>query len=157
MGGKSRDLRLASLVPDELDPPRKNYGFKEREFQREEKPKSDSQPPISVQDLAKQSGPVTRSGPIGGAAKASDPNDVYTARDKIRIAEKAAGVDDLEIRKKKTARRTRDYWLMLLGGNAVLIVGSVYMGGAAIVFGLAGVIIYSLGLTWVVWQIMDRY
>lgn len=144
-------------MPDESDPPRKNYGFKEREFQRDEKPATASQPPISVQDLAKQSGPVVRSGPISGAAKAGDPNDVYTSLEKNRTAEKAAGIDDLEIRKKKTARRTKDYWLMLLAGNAVLIVGSVYMGGAAIVFGLAGVIIYSLGLTWVVWQIMSKY
>jgi hypothetical protein len=144
-------------MPDESDPPRKNYGFKEREFKRDERPASGSQPPISVQDLAKQAGPVTRAGPVGGAARAGDPNDVYAVLDKNRTAEKAAGADDIEIQKKKTARRTKDYWLMLLGGNAVLVVGSVYMGGVAIVFGLAGVIIYSLGLTWVVWQIMDKY
>ena len=144
-------------MPDEVDPPRKNYGFKERQFQRDEHRASDSQPPISVQDLAKQAGPVARSGPVSGTAKPGDPNDVYATLEQNRTAEKAAGTDNIEVRKKVTARRTKDYWLMLLGGNALLIVGSAYMGGAAIVFGLAGVIIYSLGLTWVVWQIMDRY
>ena len=153
----SRRLRLAGIVTNEADPPRKNYGFKERTFQRDNPLTSETGAMPTAQDLAKMAGPVTRSGPVGGAAKPSDPNDVYTARETVRGAEKASGGDAVEIRK-VSSRRTRDYWLALVGGNIVIVGGALFFGGGvALLFGLAGVIIYSLGLTWVMWQVMNRY
>jgi hypothetical protein len=147
---------LAVAVAEETDPPRKLYGFKEREFKRDNAPVSEAGGAPTAQDLAKMAGPVTRSGPVGGGAKAGDPNDVYAVLERNRAVEKKSGGDDIEVRKIRS-RRTRDYWLMLLGGNIALVGGGLFFGGAAIVFALAGVIIYSLGLTWVVWQLMGRY
>jgi hypothetical protein len=147
---------LAPRVPDETDPPRKHYGFKDREFKRDNLTGAEAGAAPTAQDLAKMAGPVTRSAPVGGSAKAGDPNDVYAILQQNRAAETKAGGDEVEIRKVRF-RRTRDYWLMLLAGNIVLVGGGLFFGGAAIVFALAGVIIYSLGLTWVVWQLMSKY
>jgi hypothetical protein len=148
---------LARGVSDEIDPPRKTYGFKEREFQRDNRPASGSQPPISAQDLAKQAGPVARTVPVpSNAPKPGDANDVFAALDKNRTVEKSAGGDTIAVRQ-VSSRRTRDYWLALTGGNIVIAGGALFFGGVALIFGLAGIIIYSLGLTWVMWQVMNRY
>ena len=144
-------------MPDETDPPRKNYGFKEREFKRDNRPASASQPPISTQDLAKLSGPVVRSGPVAaGTPKATDPNDVYAVLQQNRTAEHDSGGDEVVIRQIKS-RRTRDYWLLLVGGNLVLAGVGLFLGGIALIFALGGVVIYSCGLTWVMWQVMGKY
>jgi len=148
---------LAGGVPDETEPPRKQYAFKEREFQRDERPASESRPPVTVQGLTQLAGPVTRSGPVPTTSpKAGDPNDVFATLQKNRAAEMNSGGDEIEI-KKISSRRKKDYWLMLVGGNVVIVGGSFFVGGIALVFGLAGVIIYSLGLTWVMWQVMSKY
>ena len=144
-------------MTDEIDPPRKNYGFKEREFQRDNRPASDSQPPICAQDLAKQAGPVTRSVPLpSNAPKPDDPNDVLATLDKNRVAEKNSGGDTIDIRK-VSSRRTRDYWLALIGGNIVIACAAHSFGGVAMIFGFAGMIIFSIVLTWAMWQVMGKY
>ena len=83
-------------------------------------------------------------------------HDVFATLQKNRAAEMNSGGDEIEI-KKISSRRKKDYWLMLVGGNVVIVGGSFFVGGIALVFGLAGVIIYSLGLTWVMWQVMSKY
>jgi len=148
---------LARGVPDEIDPPRKNYGFKERDFQRDNRPASGSQPPISAQDLAQQAGPVTRSVPVPSNAPApGDPNDVFAVLQQNRAVEHDSGGDEVEIRKIKY-RRSRDYWLLLIGGNLVLAGVGLLLGGMSLIFALGGIIIYSCGLTWVMWQVMGKY
>jgi len=150
---------LGGAVPDETDPPRKNYGFKERTFKRDERPASASRPPVTVQDLAKLAGPVTRSTPVPSTApKADDPNDPFATLQRNRAAEKKSGGDDIEIRQ-VSSRRKRDYWFLIIAGNLAIILPSFILGPNAMTLGagLAGVIIYSLGLTWVMWQVMGRY
>ena len=144
-------------MPDETEPPRKQYGFKEREFTRDNRPASAAEPAWSVRDLAKLAGPVTRTTPRGpGAPKAGDPNDVFATLQNNRAAEMNSGGDEIEVQK-VSSRRKKDYWLMLVGGNVVIVGFSMFVGGIALVVGLAGVIIYSLGLTWVMWQVMSKY
>lgn len=150
---------MAGGVPDETDPPRKNYGFKERTFQRDERPSSASRPPVTTQDLAKLAGPVTRSTPVpSNAPKPTDPNDVHAAMQRNRAAEKKSGGDDIEIRP-VSSRRKRDYWFLLIAGNLAIVLPCVILGANAmtVVAGLAGIIVYSLGLTWIMWQVMGRY
>lgn len=48
---------------------------------------------------------------------------------------------------------------MLVGGN-LAIIGAVVVTNinvVTVIFGLSGLIIFSLGLSWVMWQVMDKY
>ena len=144
-------------MPDEPEPPRKHYGFKEREFKRDNA--LGGEPTPSVQDLAKLAG--SHHNPKGrtGAAKADDPNDVYHVLSRNRAAEQKHNLDAIEIRKKKRSQKWRDYWVGMIGVNGV-IVGLVVLLGPNIVsvmFGVAGIVIFSLSYTWLMWQIISRY
>jgi hypothetical protein len=145
-------------MPDEPDPPRKVYGFKEREFKRDNAPAGAEPPAPSVQDLAKLAGhhhypSARKSGP-----KAGDPNDVFAVLQQNRRMEQRHNLDAIEI-KKIRSRKWRDYWIGLIGVNA-FIVGTVLLVGPNIVsvmFGLAGVVLFSCSYTWLMWQIISRY
>ena len=148
-------------MPDESDPPRKVYGFKERAFQRDNAPSSAEAPAPTAKELAMMSttaAPVTGRSETTNAPKPDDPNDVYAVLRANRAVEDRAGLSDLEIREIKS-RRKRDYWLLLIGGN-LAILGTVALSGfnpISAVFGLAGLVVFSLGLTWVMWQVMNKY
>jgi hypothetical protein len=140
------------------DPPRKNYGFKEREFKRDNAPSPGSAPMPTAKELAVMAGPVTASPKGATTAKAGDPNDVFTALQQNRRVEQRHGGDQVEIRKIKS-KRWRDFWLLLIGGN-LLIVGSVVGLGpnvVSVLFGFGGVVLFSVSLTWIMWQVMGRY
>jgi predicted phage tail protein len=143
------------MEPD--DPPPKTYGFKEREFKRDNATGKADAPP-TAKEMAIMAGPVVKSPKGATGPKAGDPNDVYTALQHNRAVEKQRGLNEIEIREIKS-RRKRDYWLLIVGGN-ILIVGTVVVLGAnaiTAIFGLGGVILFNVGLTWVMWQVMDRY
>lgn len=145
------------MAAQEEDPPRKNYGFKERDFKRDNAVGPAGAPP-SAKDLAMMAGPVVKSPQGATGPKADDPNDVFAALQHNRAVEQQHGVDQIEIRKIKS-KRWRDYWLMLIGGN-LFIVGIVLLLGPNVVtvmFGFGGVVIFSASLTWIVWQVMGRY
>lgn len=140
------------------DPPRKKYGFKEREFQRDNAPAAENPLP-TAKELAMMSGPVARSASdTPSQPKTSDPNDVYAVlRENQRVA-KQHGLNEVQIKETKS-RRKRDFWLVLVGGN-LAIIGAVWFSGinvTTVVFGLAGLIVFSIGLSWIMWQVMDRY
>jgi hypothetical protein len=144
-------------VPDEPDPPRKFYDFKEREFVRDNAP--GGPPPPSVQELAKLAGVHHDPRPRTGGPKAGDPNDVYQVLARNRSAEQQHNLDAIEIRKRARSRRLVDFWVVLVGGN-LAIIGSVVLLGpnvVSVLFGFGGAIIFSVGLTWIMWQVMDRY
>lgn len=148
---------LAPNVPDEPDPPRKNYGFKDRDFTRDNPVGPAATPQPTAKELAMMSGPVVRS-KTGGTAKADDPNDVYTALQQNRSVERNHGLDAMEIRKIKS-RRMRDYWFLMIFGNLV-IVGGVALSGFNVIsalFGFGGIILFSISVTWIMWQVMNKY
>ncbi len=144
------------MEPD--DPPPKTYGFKEREFKRDNARPSEAAPMPTAKDLAKMAGPVTRSPTGATGPKAGDPNDVYNALLKNRAIEQAHGLDQIEIRKIKR-RRLRDYCIIMVPTEVLL--GTVtYLGrGNPMVFvcGLAGMVMLGITITWIMWQLMDRY
>jgi len=145
------------MEPD--DPPPKVYGFKEREFKRDNVRTPSTAPMPTAKDLAKMAGapvPIGRGGATG--AKASDPNDVYAALQQNRTVEKQLTGDEIEIRKIKS-RRWRDYWLILLSSEILLGTVTVLGRGNPITFvcGLAGMVIVGVSVTWIMWQVMDRY
>ncbi|MDQ5977088.1 MAG: hypothetical protein QG602_60 [Verrucomicrobiota bacterium] len=145
-------------MPDETDPPRKVYGFKEREFKRDNPPTAGGEVMPTAKDLAKLAGHHHNPGQRTAQAKADDPNDVFKVLHQNRQVADEHGLNEVEIKKVKS-RRKRDFWLILVGGN-LAIIGGVYFSGISVitlVFGLAGLIIFSLGLSWIMWQVMDRY
>ena len=65
----------------------------------------------------------------------------------------AAGLNDLAPLPKRKSRRKRDYFLCLVGGNALLGLGFMLNP----VFAGAGIVIFNIGLTWIMWFVMDDY
>lgn len=144
-------------MPDEPDPPRKFYRFKDREFARDNAP--GGAPPPTVQELAKLAGVHHDPRPRAGAPKAGDPNDVYHALARNRRAEQQHNLDAIEVRKRARSRRMFDFWVLLIGGNLAILGGVTVLGPnvVSLLFGFGGVIIFSISLTWIMWQVMDRY
>lgn len=144
------------MEPD--DPPPKTYGFKERAFKRDNVRIPNAPPVPTARDHAVMAGPSVPASRTPATAKSDDPNDVFTHLQGNRAVEKRHGLDKVEIRKRKS-RRKRDFWLLLVGGN-LAIIGAVVVTNinvVTVIFGLSGLIIFSLGLSWVMWQVMDKY
>lgn len=151
---------------DEPDPPRKHYQFKPREFERvNDHPghaAPDSDPAvrparIDVHDhfkAANASAPISRR----REAKAAE-NDVHgILRDNVDRAN-AAGLNDLTPKVRRRSRRKRDYWLLLLTINAFFVFVGLgpYSNPTTQIYALAGFVMFTLGLTWVMWFVMDDY
>ena len=144
------------MEPD--DPPPKVYGFKERAFKRDNARASAAPPMPTAKELATLAGPVVSSPKGATGPRPGDPNDVFTHLQGNRAVEKRHGLDEIEIRKIRS-RRKRDFWLLLVGGNFAIVAGVALSGFnlISVIFGLAGLIIFSLGVSWVMWQVMDKY
>lgn len=125
-------------MPDEADPPRKTYAFKPKEFERVNAPR-----------------------PEGDAAPLPPPaNDVFAIREEIRRREIAAGMDELKpVERPAANRRRRDYWLLLVGGLALIggVVAVIGLNAMTVVGGFSTAVFYVLGLSWVMWAVMGRY
>lgn len=147
--------------PNDADPPPKKYTFKARAFESVNPPAGaiTGEAKIDVQDLFNAAAAPHRF----PEAKVSPPPvaPVPTANDvkamlRNNLAHEASKVLPPPV---KLTRRRNDYILCLLGGNA-LIVGLVFLIGfnlATVLFGAAGVLMYSLMLTWIMWFIMEPY
>lgn len=141
------------------EPPPKVYGFKERDFKRDNALSAGGKSNPTAQELARMAGKVTRQTAAAPGVRADDPNDVYAVLERNRAMEKNSGRDQVELKKKGLSRRTRDFWLLIVGGN-LAVLASVFFSGLnvmTVIFGLAGIIIVSLGLTWVMWFVMSDY
>lgn len=153
---------MAAGVPDETDPPRKHYGFRERTFKRDNVPAEAPMP--TVGELAKLAANPPAARPTDKPAATAqgnpvDPNDVYAVLRSNRSVEKEHGVNEVEIRK-VSSRRKREYWFVLITAEAAF--GTlVYLGWNRnpffFVYGICGMVIVGLGVTWIMWHIMERY
>lgn len=102
-----------------------------------------------------------------GEAKFKKVNDTRARRsrievkeilDEVRQAEIEAGFDLPTRHRFKISRRSIDFWIMLIAGNVVLIGGGILMQNtSSIVFGFAGSGLYTFGLLWSMYGVMDRY
>lgn len=102
-----------------------------------------------------------------GQAKFQKVNDTRAQRsrievkeilDEVRQAEIEAGFDLPTRHRFKISRRSIDFWIMLIAGNVVLIGGGILMQNtSSIVFGFAGSGLYTFGLLWSMYGVMDRY
>lgn len=128
-------------VPDQPDPPRKNYGFKPKEFERVNAPR-----------------------PEAGETHEAPPaaNDVFAIQRELREREVAAGMDELApSHRPNWRRRKRDYWLTmtLVNGTAVPLAIWAYRTQNAVLFVycIAGLVLADLALTWIMWVLLDDY
>ena len=115
------------------DPPRKYYGLKPREFEKLNAP--------------------------GKTAEKSVEHDVFAMLQQNRDVEKTIGRDEIVIPEKRKSCRKRDYWLVTTGFN-LLIVGMVAIARfnpISLLFGFAGLIIFNLSITWIMWFVLDDY
>ncbi len=140
------------------DPPPKVYGFKERAFKRDNARTSDAPPMPTAKELATLAGPVVSSPRGATGPRPGDPNDVFTHLQGNRAVEKRHGLDEMEI-KKVRSRRRRDYWLLLV--TSEMLLGTITWQGRANPFvfvgALAGMVLFGVAVTWIMWQVMDKY
>lgn len=159
-------------MPDDPDPPRRFYGLKAKEFEAVNSlPRSPGENPpttgpgsspapterIEVSDLIRS---ANVAGPTLPAPTAAAPNDVHRIlRDNLSRAN-AAGLNQLESKPPRKSRRQRDYWILMAGAGAVfgtIIVRSGPQAPVPFLFALAGLVVSTIGLTWVLWFVMDDY
>ena len=57
------------------------------------------------------------------------------------------------------SHRGRDYWIVLLLGNALLagLIAILPKNPVVLLFGLSGIVMFSAGITWVMWVVMGDY
>ena len=87
-------------------------------------------------------------------AEAPRPGEVGEILQSNREREKQAGFDELKPMPRRRHRRFRDYLLLLILGNG-LCVASIVAGNA--IFGVAGMVLFTAAITWVMFVVMDRY
>ncbi len=162
-------------MSDESDPPRKFFQLKPTEFEvvnERLKTASPSEPPpgaVSSQPSG-PSGPIdvrelVRIGAKGTTLHPAQPphvrdNDVHTILRENLAHANAAGLNDLAPKPKRVSHRKRQYWGLMLCGNAVLLTITLMAGPTnpvQFVYGIAGLVIFNLGLWWVMWHIMEDY
>ncbi len=93
-------------------------------------------------------------------AKAADTPkvDVYDMLDDIRQTEIESGCDLVPENRFKISKRGRDFWLMLVAGNAIFLGGALISPNTiSLVFGIAGCGLLTFGLLWSMYGVMDRY
>jgi hypothetical protein len=118
-------------VSHEPEGRRQSYGFKPREFERlNDAPPAASQP---AKPAAAAGDVRVMFGDNAARAKADGPRDGAPPP--------------------RRSKRARDYFAVLLVGNAALVGGYFLQP----VFAAAGFVIFNVGLTWVMWFVMDDY
>lgn len=162
------------MPQDDADPPRKFYGFKAPEFDRLNPPPV--APPPASTDVSPDPGiPAASAAPIDvkeifRQASARDPEPL-TREHRVEQTEvhgilrenleraNAAGLNRVDV-SKRPSRRKRDYWTLLILGNAIFITVALLSGPGnpiMFVYAIAGIGAFSAGLTWIMWHIMDDY
>lgn len=95
---------------------------------------------------------------VNSAPDLSGPIKVNDLLDDVRQMERDAGLDLVKPERFKLSRRTRDFWIMLTAGNAVLLGGGIAMQSlTSLVFALGGMGLFTFGLLWSMFGVMDKY
>lgn len=155
-------------MADEPDPPRKFYQLKPREFEVVNElssaiPQGRNHDPahpigrIEVRELYQQAntpGPVL---PVG--AKVVLKNEVHALLDDNLARANAAGLNELTPKPKRRSRRTRDFFAVVIPLDLFFGYAAFghYSNVAMMAYGVAGIIISTIGLGWVMFFVMDDY
>ena len=94
-----------------------------------------------------------------GTQAHSDDHDVYAIRRDLRAREMAAGLDATSPKPAKMSRRKKDYLLLMIAGNLLFLTFLVNGRGnvMVMVYSFSGMILYSISVSWIMWQIMSDY
>jgi predicted phage tail protein len=116
----------------------------------------DTTPPVDHRDLiaAANRGRSTAPGFYPPAASKS-PTTVEEVLKLNREREHQAGLDVLKPMPRVINRRRRDYWIVLIGGNLFFYFGLNAISGPAV--GGLMAFFYTIGITWVMYGVMDKY
>lgn len=117
-------------MPDEPDPPRKFYKLKEPTFDRVNQP-----------------------------TNKPDASEVHAVLRENLDRANAAGLNDFSPREPRRSRRKRDYWLMFVLVNGFFGAVLWHYGARSVpgIYAISGITIFTCGLTWVMWVLMDDY
>ena len=151
------------------DPPRQYYQLKPREFEAVNRPVSQTpaaadgaQPQanerIDVRDhyqQAKTPGPLLATARAAAARK----NDIHVILEDNLAHANAAGLNTLSPKPKRRSRRTRDYFLVMIPLTAFFAYAAFgpYSNVMLMAYGVAGIILSTLGLGWIMFGVMDDY
>jgi hypothetical protein len=177
-----RAIRDPEPMPDDAEPPRKFYGLKPRDYERvnptrppapvvpprSEPPVAPPAPdaPIDVRELFRQA--QTGQPLLSPRARPnSATNEVHALLRDNHERANAAGLNEVSLRPKRTSKRRRDYWVMMIAGTAVLgtitglaalrILAGDNSGALFFVYGLAGLVMFNAALWWIMWHIVEDY
>lgn len=159
-------------MADESDPPRVFYQLKPKEFERvnsvPESPSSmplagSENPPapppakIDIHDLYAQAAtpvPLLTHGERRGT-----PNEVHALLQDNLARANTAGLNDLAPKPRRRSRRLRDYLILVVPLDAFFGFAAFgpYHNVGTMAFGVAGLIVATLGIGWVMFVVMDRY
>ena len=135
----------------ELFPERARLQFKAREF--EHLNQSGTLPVDHRALIAAAQGPKV---PRAATAPAKRPGDIEEILRLNREREKEAGLDQLKPQPRRPNRRRRDYLFLMTAVNG-FFAWSLFGGWGNPVFSIAGIVIFSIGITWIMYVVMDRY
>ncbi len=166
--------RIVSGMSDPSDPPRKFFDLKPRDFERvngvppptaADVPAADpgiapapASGPIDVKDLFRQ---AQVNAPLLSKSRSRGPeNEVHGILRNNHERATAAGLNDLAPKAKRISRRRRHYWISMIVGTALF--GSIIIGAGPsnpifFIYGLAGLVLYNVGLWWSMWHVLDDY
>jgi len=82
-----------------------------------------------------------------------DPNDIAAVLRENHRRANEAGLNEVTFGPPRRSRRKRDYIIAMVAGNLALVAAAI----VSPIFGGAGLVIYNVGLTWIVWGVMDDY
>ena len=145
--------------PPTPEPPQRGSPPKPPNFERVNRPVNESQDsaPIDVKQLYRQAG--TPPPAPGAVAPSKAENEIHAIlRANVARAE-AQGLNQVIPERRRPSRRKRDFWLLFISGNLLVVasVSGLYRNAVTLVFGLAAIVMFSLGLIWVMWVVMDDY
>ena len=145
--------------PPKPEPPRQESPPPASAFERVNRPASEAQAtaPIDVKQLYRQG---RAPAPVRGAVAPSQAdNDVHAILRANVARDEARGLNQVIPGRRRPSRRKRDFWLLFIGGNLLVVatVSGLHRNAVTLVFGLATIVLFSLGLIWVMWVVMDDY
>ncbi len=147
-------------MAEDSDPPRKFYKLKPTEFEVVNAPSGSAPVDSTPTHVRGHLRAANATGPLPGVRPPTpQENDVHAMLRANLARADAAGLNDLAPPPKRRSRRKRDYFLVLVPMN--LFFGYMALGPSAnavsLVYGLAGIVVGTCGLTWVMWFVMDDY
>ena len=100
--------------------------------------------------------PFERVNPLGPEGRAPS-NDVHSILEQNKVVADASA-EPLEFTPRRS-RRKSDYVFAMICGNAAMIVIVAFLpkNAVTLAFGFSGMVLYSVGVTWVMWMVMDDY